>query len=88
MAENQDTTANSLCQLPEAYMKPKTSQSPADVPTDHKCMNELNQHPVVQKPDITDEPCIAADPQNQEQINSRSLESPHFGVICKVAIDK
>ena len=75
VAENQDTTANSLCQLPEAYMKPKTSQSPADVPTDHKCMNELNQYPVVQKPDITDEPCTCCWP-TESWANKQQL----FGV--------
>lgn len=57
--ENQDTSANSPGQLPDMYIKPKkTSQSPADVPTDCKCMNELSQYPIVQTPDITDEPCI------------------------------
>lgn len=58
MAEKQDTRASSPGQLPDMYMKPnKTSQSPADVPADHKCMNELGQYPVVQRPDIADEPC-------------------------------
>lgn len=61
--ENQDTSANSPSQLRDTYMKPKkTSQSPADVPTDCKCMNELSQYPVVQRPDITDEPCTCCWP--------------------------